>query len=135
MTPLRNRFVAATLRLLIAIALCQGCASDTHSPSPQVAPSGPRYFRRWRTYQLPHVPVDEIPRDTAVALGAYVEAYYDTAGRVIRFTKYLNGKADIRVAYFYRRDGTPEVAFTIDPDGQEKVLRFPGGSPAPLDTQ
>ena len=49
--------------------------------------TGPRYYRWFASYEIPFRPVDPVVFAETEGLPGYYAAYYDRAGRVVRFDK------------------------------------------------
>lgn len=120
----------------------------TTRPQATALVSGPRYFRSFAPYYIPFRPIDETTYANTAGLAAYAIAYFDSSGRVVRFTKVQlvrpnaenarmavegptipgsnvyfaanenNQMIGKRIAYLDTADRTDYFAGTVDPAGR-----------------
>jgi hypothetical protein len=57
--------------------------------TPIAVPTGPRYSRSFVSYEIPFRPDGPLEFADTEGLGSFYAAYHDSAGRVVRFDKYL----------------------------------------------
>ncbi len=96
----RNRDIVRLFRRLIFSALIL-FASDSCA----AVVSGPYFYRSWNLYVVPVQPTDPVPRATAEKLPKYYEAFFDTQGRIVKFVRHTNGRAESETTYEYRAGG------------------------------
>ena len=59
------------------------------------------YYRGWGGVSMPRVPQDPLPAEEARDLTSHYRARYDDRGRMVSFTKILNGKSVWEDSYLY----------------------------------
>ncbi len=109
------------LLLLICVSLIISC----NQKSKKVG--GPYYYESFASYQVPFKPIREISLASAKSREkeyAYIEAYFDTNGSIVKFTKYYLGKVDFSVSYTNRPDGSVESAKFVKSDGEIELQQF-----------
>jgi hypothetical protein len=106
--------------LVIFIALL---TASCWAKEPRVG--GPYYYASFKTKSLPEEPTRELSTEEALQAGrsSYYVAYFNSQGRLERFTKYLNGKKDWESTYEYSSDGLVTRGLTVsaEPKGTLKI--------------
>lgn len=82
--------------MLLLLILSLSCGRDLHEPG------GPYYFASFRGHGHPFHPVQPIAEAEAKTRRAYIVAYYNNAGRLIRIEKYFDGGVQWAATYVYK---------------------------------
>jgi hypothetical protein len=85
---------------------------------------GPYYYKDWVSYTIPYKPYNEVTMEEAKTLNSYYEAYFDNNGKIILFTKYLNGEIEWSDKYFYTPDGLLGHREMTKANGEMQVQYF-----------
>ncbi len=73
---------------------------------------------------FPLRPVRQISAEDAKRLSAYGVAYYDKSGRIISYTKFLNGKEYWASKYYYNPQGYLEKEEFLSPEKEIIYLYY-----------
>lgn len=82
------------------------------------------YYGSFAGYHHPVKPVEELSREDAASRNAYCIGFFDEAGKLYRFEKYLRAELFFRYDYVYGDDGRLTELRIINSDGKESVHRF-----------
>ena len=85
---------------------------------------GPYYFESFANYKIPFQPIKELSKDEAKTRDAYYIAYYNEDGKIVSFSKYLNGKMEFDDKYFYGADGRIEKRELLKSSGERAIHYF-----------
>ena len=99
---MRNVKIAIYISCLFLMSTSCKTKEIQHSPGVSY------YFGGFATYYKPFIPEEPLQYDEAVKREAYYVAYYNEKGQLQSFTKYLYGKLEFSVKYYYRASGIIE---------------------------
>jgi hypothetical protein len=85
---------------------------------------GPYYYKSWNSYQTPFQPKSVISIEVAKGLPAYYEAFFNDKGRILKFTKYLNGQIEFVATYNYQANGNLESGEIVKQNGEKTIQKF-----------
>jgi antitoxin component YwqK of YwqJK toxin-antitoxin module len=85
---------------------------------------GPYFYKSWKTYQIPFQPIEPISAEEARKAVAYYEAFFNSSGKVLKFTKYINGQVEFAAIYAYSPDGKLDSGEIIKKNGENEVQHF-----------
>lgn len=118
---LMNSFACVSAALLAVFTLLVPVSFSTTN---NLLSGGPYYYESWEGYGVPFKPRGSLRFDEAKKLVSYYEAYYDATGKIVSFTKYLNGQIEWADKYFYSSTGLLEKREMRKAGGEFSVQYF-----------
>ena len=89
-----------------------------------------RYFLGFAGKTLPFKPKEEVSREQALASNPYCIVEYED-GRIVRFTKMLDGERFFDHQFTYSADGTVETVVLTRADGSQRRIDGEGNPMRP----
>lgn len=90
----------------------------------QYPTGGPHYFGRWKTYQIPYEPTEQITFEEAQKRDAYCVAYFNDTRQLVSFTKYLYGKKEFYASYTYSETGKLLKGIIVNSENDTTIQKF-----------
>jgi len=112
---IKDNKIGRLIFMFTALSIILSCTEDK-----KMRTGGPYYFESFEAKQqadFPIRPVRLISKEKASQLKAYGVAYYDNKGRIIVYSKMLEGKIDWSSKYFYNLEGYLEKEEYLKPEG------------------
>lgn len=78
-----------------------------------------RYFESFRSYNDPPIPYNEISLEETKMYRSYYKVNYNKEGKIIEFTKYLDGKWENTREYLYNGKGILYLIKSKDSEGNQ----------------
>ena len=101
-----RRIIVVCVCILGAIAGLFLAVSSQRSAK-QYPTFGLHYYGSFVNYRIPFQPKEPLTANQAKLRNAYYVAFFDENGKIVLFTKYLNGKVDFSDEYTYNTQGIP----------------------------
>lgn len=88
---------------------------------------GPHYYSSFKTKSLPEIPtgsITEIEAKQNALASSYYVAFFNNAGKLVKFEKYFQGKLDWFSEYTYYPETKLLRGRNVSQDGSETVYQF-----------
>ncbi len=112
---------------LVLLSLGAGTYLITSDSDKAIKVGGPHYYSSFKTKSLPEVPtgsITEVEAKQNAHASSYYVAFFNNAGKLVRFEKYLHGKLDWVSEYTYDVDTKILRGRNVSPDGSETEHEF-----------
>jgi hypothetical protein len=114
--PLSLQILWKTLLLLLVVVIFIIYGLYRSSLTPKYHPGGPYYYGDFALYAVPYSPKEELSKEQAVERVVYFIAYFDNKGRIISFTKCVNGIQEWTSKFYYHNNDKLEHMDTFNAD-------------------
>lgn len=114
-----RRITAISLAIVSGTILLAGCDNGANPKDKTIL-----YGDYKQNFSIPPTPMGEISHEEADARRVYYKGYYDSAGLMIRWEKYLDGKLNSQAEYKYHDNGRLKERRAKNPDGRIIYQQF-----------